>query len=426
MITEGSSAVIDLGPDLAWDTHQQMNGHDAGPKTSAKLKPWWRDPATIPSRRFLDRDRHYCRGAVGATIAAGGRAKTTRAIYEAVSFSLGHDPATKVKHPEGPLRVLLLNGEEDQDELDRRVAATCQHYGIQEADLGGRLFVQSVRDNPMRIAKVPKGSAHAEVDLAVMQEIETLITVRKIDVFMVDPLISFHAVTENSNEQMDVVIKQGFGVIARRTKTACEVFHHPGKPKPGQADTAVEDGRGASAILWAVRSARVLNFMSTGDAKDLGISDDERRTYIRIANGKANMGPVGNAKWMRLLIERLPNGDEVAVSSSWTPPNPFDGLATKDMELAEQLAATGEYRADSRSPEWFGYAIAEPLHIAVAHGADNDPRDLARLNKIIKTWIKNKVLRTETRKDSQSRDRQFIVRGNKPDTTENIEDDEIL
>lgn len=319
-----------------------------------------------------------------------------------------------------------MNGEEDQDELDRRVAATCQHYGVKETDLAGRLFVQSVRDNPLRIAKLPKGSAQAEVDAAIMEKIETLITARNIDVFMVDPLISFHAVTENSNEQMDVVIKQGFGVIARRTRTACEVFHHPGKPKQGQADTAVEDGRGASAILWAVRSARVLNFMSPDEAKKLGIPGDERRTYIRIANGKANMGQVGKAKWMRLVIERLPNGDEVAVSSSWTPPNPFDGVATRDMELAEKLAATGEYRADSRSPKWFGYAIAEHLHITVSYGADNDPKDVARLSAIIKTWITNKVLRIETRKDSQSRDREFIVRGSKPETIESMEDDEIM
>jgi AAA domain-containing protein len=114
-------------------------------------RAWWRDPATIPARSSLY-DGHYIRRTIGATIDGGGRAKTTRAIYEAVCMVAGFDIATKEKLPDGALRVWICNGEEDQDELDRRVAAACQRYGIGRADLGGRLFVQSVRDDPLRIA----------------------------------------------------------------------------------------------------------------------------------------------------------------------------------------------------------------------------------------------------------------------------------
>jgi hypothetical protein len=81
------------------------------------------------------------------------------------------------------------------------------------------------------------------------------------------------------------------------------------------------------------------------------------------------------------------------------------------METGAKLAATGEYRADSRSPEWFGYALADRLHIPVSYGADNNPKDLAHLNTIIKTWCKNKVLKIETRTDAKSRERKFIVAG---------------
>ena len=175
---------------------------------------------------------------------------------------------------------------------------------------------------------------------------------------MVDPLVSFHDVPENDNSAMDRVIKQGFGAVAGKTNAAGEVFHHPGKPKQGQAETTVEDGRGASAILWAVRSARVLNFMLPADADKLGMSDDERKLHIRISNGKANMAPLGKAKWMKIEVENLPNGDQVACASPWKLPDPFKGLPSEDMELAQKLARTGAYRDDSRSPEWFGYALA--------------------------------------------------------------------
>jgi hypothetical protein len=85
--------------------------------------PWWRDPTTIPPRAFLY-DRHYSRRNIGATIAAGGRAKTTLSVYEALSMALGRDLSNRLELASGPLRVWLLNGEEDQDELDRRIAAT--------------------------------------------------------------------------------------------------------------------------------------------------------------------------------------------------------------------------------------------------------------------------------------------------------------
>jgi hypothetical protein len=402
---EALQQAIDDAAELDLTGPPKTNGHIAEP---ADPLPWWRDPMTIPPRQFLY-GRHYIRRAIGATVAAGGRGKTTLSVYEAVTMAAGHDLSTGAPLPDGPLRVWLLNGEEEQDELDRRVAAVCQHYRISEADLGGRLFALSVRDRPMRVA-IMKGNAPVIDDAVIRQMIEFIVR-NRIDVFMVDPLISFHGVAENDNSHMDLVVKQGFGAAAGKTNTAGEVFHHPGKPKPGQAETVVEDGRGASAILWAVRSARVLNFMTPADAEKLGMSDEERKVHIRIANGKANMAPLGKAKWMKIEVENLPNGDHVAVMTSWKPPDPFQDVTPAHMELAAKLAATGEYRADRRSPKWFGYALAGPLGINVSHGGSNSPRDIAKLKAIIETWRKNKVFDIEKRADADGKKRDFIVSG---------------
>src|SRR5262249_38198412 len=159
---------------------------------------------------------------------------------------------------------------------------------------------------------------------------------------------------------------------------------------------------------WAVRSARVFNFMTPGEAAKLGISEDDRRRHVRIANGKANLGPIGKAEWIKIEVENLPNGDDAAVPSRWTPPSAFDGITTDALATGERLAAPGEYRADSRSPWWYGYALADALNIPIAYGADNDPKHLARVNSIIKTWIKNKVLKIEIRMDTKSNERKFI------------------
>jgi AAA domain len=380
----------------------------SGGSEKPKMAPWWCDPTRLPQRQFLH-GRHYVRGSVSATIAGGGRAKTTLACFEAVSMAVGKNLDTRDKLPAGPLRVLVLNGEEDQTELDRRIAAICQRYGVTEADLGGRLFVISVRDEPMRLASLLSGLAKIEIE--VRSRMLDLTTRHRIDVLVVDPLVSFHGLEENNNGHMDLLLKEGFGSIARQSNIAIDVVHHSGKPKPNQAETTVDDARGASAILWAVRSARALNLMTAKEAEQVGITEDERRRHIRISDGKANMAPLGKAKWIRLEQELLPNGDVVACASAWTPPNPFEDVSIAHVDKARELARSGEYRLDPRSPKWFGYALAPLLGLRVVYGENNDKKDMAKLKHIIRTWIKNDVLDIDERVDDSRKKRKFIVPG---------------
>jgi hypothetical protein len=407
----GTHADGSADPNRAWDEHAREPGRD-GTATGQwpELTPWWVRSKDIPPRAFLY-DKHYCRRSISATIAAGGRAKTTLSCYEAVAMAAGFDPDTRKALAAGPLRVLLLNAEEDQDELDRRIAAICDRYAITQAELGGRLIAKSVRRYRIKVATL-KGDV-PEINKQAVDYITREIEKHRADVFMLDPLVSFHQVRENDNSHMDFVVKDCLGPIADMTNAAGEIFHHVGKPKPGQAESSVEDSRGASAVIWAVRSARVLNFMTAEQANKFGIAPSERYLHIKVENGKANMGAVGQIKWIKLGIENLPNGDGVAFASPWTPPNHFEGVTTKDMELAVKLAATGEYRSDSRSPQWFGYALAKQMNIPVSYRADNSPLHLAKIKALIKTWLGNEVLATETREDDKRRDREFIIPGPK-------------
>jgi hypothetical protein len=155
---------------------------------------WWRDPDAIPKREWLYVGKHYMRGDISATIAPGGLAKTTRGVQEAVDMAANYG-----------LRVLLLNGEEDQDELDRRVAATCAYYAKTRDDLGGRLFAVSCRAKPPRFAIAGERGV-PQLSHEVLGELEAFIRKNKIDAFMLDPLISFHRVSENLNEHMDLLL----------------------------------------------------------------------------------------------------------------------------------------------------------------------------------------------------------------------------
>jgi hypothetical protein len=213
----------------------------------------------------------------------------------------------------------------------------------------------------------------------------------RIDAVAIDPLISFHSVRETDNGDMDLVCKEAFGAIAGKIR-AVDLVHHPRKLAPGESNTTVDDARGASAILGAVRVARTFNFMTTAEAAQLGIHDDDRRRHVRIENGKNNPGPIGKAHWVKIETEILPNGDEVACATLWKAPNPFDGVTAHDLKVVQRVVQGGAFRADSQSRQWLGWWIAENLpHLGIKTRHADKPRDKAevtRLNSILKTWLK--------------------------------------
>ena len=121
----------------------------------------------------------------------------------------------------------------------------------------------------------------------------------KIDVLIIDPFVKSHRVSENDNIAIDVVATQ-WAEIADMTDCAIELLHHP--RKTGGAEITVEDGRGASALISASRSARVLNRMKKEDADEAGVEAAQAWRYFRVDNGKASMAPhPERADWYRLV-----------------------------------------------------------------------------------------------------------------------------
>src|SRR5215831_20226323 len=88
----------------------RSGGGNGGAGTSVgqlDCKPWWVDAETIPPRAFLY-EKHYARKCIGASIGAGGRAKTSGGLFEAVEMALGRNLSTHNPLPAGQLRVLCL------------------------------------------------------------------------------------------------------------------------------------------------------------------------------------------------------------------------------------------------------------------------------------------------------------------------------
>lgn len=370
----------------------------------------WHDPATLARRQFI-LGTWLLRGEVTAIIAPGGSGKTTFETALAVSLASGVDFFCRQLH-EGALRVWCWNLEDDLEELQRQFAAATLQHGLSANDIADRLFVDGMDKALCTAIETPNGVQLVKpVFEALVEEIKH----HKIDVLMIDPLVSSHAIGENDNRAIDAVAK-AWKRVAQECRCAIVLVHHT--RKTGGNAITVEDARGASALLGAVRIALTLNPMREDEASRFGIADPaERRSLVRVDMGKSNRSPAESAFWFKLVSVDLGNGeypepgDRVAAAVKWNPPDPSDGVSTRDIYKLQQAIAAGEYAENAQSVRWAGYVVAQVL------GLDTDDHaHKARIKSLLKILIERGALKVERRwNTTKARPKPFVIVGNAVD-----------
>lgn len=367
-----------------------------------------RDPSAIPPRDALY-GNHYIRGYVSGTIAPGGLGKSSLALLEATAMCSGRN---LLGYPvRSRLRVWYWGGEDPAEETERRLGAIRLHHEIRDEELDCRLFCDSGRDMSIRIASMVR--QQAVVDDQLVTDIVAALRSVQADVMIVDPFVASHALPENDNTSTDWMMKRGWVRIAAEANVAVDLVHHVRK-SGGQGDTTVEDARGASATLAALRSARVLNVMSTEDAKRAGIAEDERWRHFSVQVGKANMSARGGKpKWYRLASVGLGNATEerpedyVGVVTAWTMPGALDDVQTGDLAKVQEAIRNGAWGSNVQAGDWAGYAIGQALDINTT-----TDQGKAKVQGMLAAWLKSGALKTESKHDlKRGRERPFIVVG---------------
>jgi hypothetical protein len=322
----------------------------------------WIDPSEIPPRRWLYRP-YYIRQFSSLTLSTGGVGKSSLLIAEALALATGK-PLLGIK-PVQRSRVWYFNGEDPQEELDRRFAATGKHYKLTEKDIGDYLFVDSGRTMP--IVLVEDGRNGTVIAKPIVEQIIATIRDRKIDVLIIDPFVSTHRVIENDNGAIDRVAKL-WSQIAEATNCSIMLAHHTRKTQGG--NVAVEDGRGAGALLAAVRVARTLNTMTSAEAEEANIEANRRGLYFRSDIGKSNLTrPAEKADWF--LMESIDLGntkpmeekDTVGAVTPWDYPA-FHNPVIDEVAMAKVLKtvrAGGPWRVSIQAEKWIGYPLAHAL-----------------------------------------------------------------
>lgn len=359
---------------------------------------------------------HYIRQFLSSTIAPSKVGKSSLIIAEALAMTSGK-PLLGVT-PAGPLRVWMWNGEDPIEELQRRIVACMQLYGLSAEDIGDRLFIDTGRKMPIILATQQKsGAVIAEpVERAL---IETLLN-NRIDVMQVDPFISSHRVSENDNNAIDLVAKR-WGKCADITRCAIEIPHH--SRKLNGVEVSVEDGRGASALLAAVRSSRALARMTQDEAARFGLQDVARRLF-RFTEVSSNLSiPAPESQqWLELASVNINNGvgedemDKVAKGDSVGAVRVFDARQAQadavatvlgDSERASSVFAAiraQDWRLSDKAENWVGVPVAQSL------GLDRSTKEgRAQIRGLVAEWIRRGDLIEENRLNKARQLKTYVV-----------------
>lgn len=343
----------------------------------------WRQPEDIPPRPWIY-GQLLMRGTVSATVAPGGVGKTSLLIAEALAMATGRSLLTTPVH-DGPKHVWILNLEEPEDELARRIQAACRHWSIPEGDIARRLFVNAGPGSALLTADSKKPGY---VDESLFAELECAMMAARVDVLVLDPFVSSHALDENDNVQIDRVVKR-WSRLAQRTRSAVHIVHHTRK-----ADAAItsESARGAKALVDAARTVRILNPATPDDIGALGLQPDARAFYAR--RDKQNMAAGNDERaWFLVRSVSLENGPPADAVGVVIPiPSPKTGSSELDVATIQaiQAALDGKDRGyDLRASDWAGLDVAPILNLNPADKAhrrilDHTIGDLVRRGLLVR------------------------------------------
>jgi len=306
------------------------------------------------------------RGHITLLVSPGGVGKSVLAIVIGIAVALRRNmiPDRSVVSSGN---VLILNSEDDDEEILRRVAGVLEHYDIAPSQLTGKLFVQSFYGISALLAKHDAKEGNVSESELFAQLVAYCVT-QKIELIVVDPLVGFHDAPENDNNAMEKVVTI-LRRLARDTGAAVVVVHHTRKTQ-ASADTQageMDASRGASAVPAAARISVSIARMSKKEIKKYGIDPSFARNLRRIDDAKQNYAPPAeDVSWFEMRSVKIANGERVGVPVS------FDISAIAERRAKEQ----GQIR-DQRLWE----KTVETATIIVgktADGVERQPEALAR------------------------------------------------
>ena len=257
-------------------------------------------------------------------VATGASGKSAVAITMALALVTGRNDLLDMR-VERRCKVAIINGEDGQEELMRRVRAACQHFGITRDQITRRLLVIGARQIPSLTfnRSVPGGAEANEAGLVLLHG---LIKQFGADVVMIDPLGSFLPGGMNDGASASAVSGR-LTEMCVESNCAMLLVHHVSKAAMRAGDNDPTAALGSA--MWANHARSVWNArrLTDEEAQAIGQLPHRVRDLLVLLHSKANLSRAEDAAYIEMVSVELPNaspplhprGDMIGVATCLKP-----------------------------------------------------------------------------------------------------------
>lgn len=178
-------------------------------------------------------------------------------------------------------QALAFFTEDGISEIEKRVRIICQGLNLDYKELLSRIEFMSL-DNDDRIKWVGSNRDGYVINDDYIDAVINFCKENSIEYIILDPLKRFHSLSENSNDDMDILVRDIFTKVAVETTAVVLALHHSSK--------GVNGARGASTITDSARMAWQIDRFFVKDSNDKIILDPNKKDRIKLEIIKDNLG----------------------------------------------------------------------------------------------------------------------------------------
>lgn len=191
--------------------------------------------------------------------------------------------------------------EDGKDDIISRVNVICRSENIDSKDILNRVHFITV-ENDDRIKWAKNSRDGYTIENRYINEVIEFCKSNNVGYIIIDPMKRFHSLNENSNDDMDVLVRDIFVDMAVRTEVVLLVLHHSSKSGVNGA------ARGAGTITDSARLGwQIGKFYIKNEKTHEIVLDEGKRNKIKLSIIKDNQGLENKCAIRELSDNSIPN-----------------------------------------------------------------------------------------------------------------------
>jgi hypothetical protein len=356
-------AAIESAPSQAFQVLQSLSEVDVGVTNGVTQERWSvsqlmdYNPAQDPNAVVGIHDglttRYLCRGAGAWLIGQSGIGKSSLAIQQGFTWALGR-PFFGIT-PVRPLRVLIVQNENDQGDCSEATQGVCAELCTTEEDM-------IAVEERARIVRC-RGKTGGEFCHWLQAEVLEW----KADLVYVDPLLRYAGIDVSRQDQCTRFLNEQLDPMLAHTGVVLIGAHHTGKPKSARetAGWTIYDhaysGIGSSELVNWSRAISILRVISEQEGTfDLLLAKRGNRAWATHPNGELTTKlylrhSTSGMCWQQVDPTDVPRETPQAKATSGGRPSKVQQIATMNLHsFCAQCKTEGETlrTISSRLEQW--------------------------------------------------------------------------